>query len=451
MLIDKGAAYQTPDGSVYFEVASLKDTYGRLGKTAEDDTAMVADAITAAQGAGKRAPQDFALWKAISNESEPGWESPFGRGRPGWHIECSAMTHALYGGTLDVHTGGIDLKFPHHTNEMAQCDAYAGRGCCDTATVAGGDDEWCKHWLHTGHLHIEGRKMSKSLKNFISVREYFESHGQSEAKAAYDFRIFCLQHRYHAGVTYSESKIESASQVRHKIHRFLCTASDFCKARSGSPLVNKHVPGANKETSGRIPDRKRWGPAEHSLSEAQLQCSREVLAALANDLDTPRALRHILDLMHTTTTYMHNASSSTSTHLEGVIEPVLSCVYRVRSTLEVMGLDHRGAGVGIELGFEDQGDSKHNGISSEVKVGEVIEYAASVRQQLRKMALAGGDYKSLRRDLFKMCDAMRDEGFPSLGVKIEDLSDGNHRWLIVDRPAALTVPKAEDIKGQAKT
>lgn len=120
------------------------------------------------------------------------WESPFGRGRPGWHIECSAMTHALFGSSLDLHSGGVDLKFPHHTNEIAQCEAHA----CGGALAGGARKPWVRHWVHTGHLNIEGLKMSKSLKNFVTVREFLEGHREGREGAAEDFRMFCLMHKY---------------------------------------------------------------------------------------------------------------------------------------------------------------------------------------------------------------------------------------------------------------
>lgn len=149
----------------------------------------------------------FCLFCHISN-LRTRWESPFGNGRPGWHIECSAMTHSLFGPKLDLHSGGIDLKFPHHTNEIAQCEAH----CCGpdlSAIRTGGtgrvnvnpgrpqqQQPWVKHWLHTGHLHIEGLKMSKSLKNFITVRDYLDGHMGGREAASQDFRMFCLMHKY---------------------------------------------------------------------------------------------------------------------------------------------------------------------------------------------------------------------------------------------------------------
>lgn len=115
------------------------------------------------------------------------------------------MTHSLFGEYLDIHSGGIDLKFPHHTNEIAQCEAYSCRICPggEQGDGRGTDSEdgsrpWVKHWIHTGHLHIEGRKMSKSLKNFITVREYLNAHPGGGEEAAEDFRMFCLMHKYSA-------------------------------------------------------------------------------------------------------------------------------------------------------------------------------------------------------------------------------------------------------------
>ena len=136
-------------------------------------------------GEGKRDARDFALWKA-AKPGEPSWPSPWGPGRPGWHIECSAMTRAAFGDYLDLHAGGVDLAFPHHENEIAQW-----RGSRDDAAGT-----WCPCWLHTGHLHIEGRKMSKSLKNFITVRELLGAGVDPES-----FRLFCGLHRYAATVS----------------------------------------------------------------------------------------------------------------------------------------------------------------------------------------------------------------------------------------------------------
>ncbi len=166
VLMEKGNAYRAADGSVYFKVASF-DNYGRLsrvkerelkqgsafasGNTGKDTTSVDADE--------KEDATDFALWKAHKPEDgENAWDSPWGRGRPGWHIECSAMSKKHLGDTIDLHTGGVDLLFPHHENEIAQSE------CCNGTTFA-------RHWYHSEHLLVDGKKMSKSLGNLYTLED----------------------------------------------------------------------------------------------------------------------------------------------------------------------------------------------------------------------------------------------------------------------------------------
>jgi cysteinyl-tRNA synthetase len=159
-IMDNGFAYEA-QGSVYFDIREYIKThsYRKLSFTA----AAIKAALDEGEGAlasteGKRCEYDFALWKN-SKDGEPAWESPWGQGRPGWHIECSVMASDLLGDTLDIHGGGVDLCFPHHDNELAQAEAYYGH------------QQWVNYFLHSGHLNIGFQKMSKSLKNFFTIRE----------------------------------------------------------------------------------------------------------------------------------------------------------------------------------------------------------------------------------------------------------------------------------------
>ena len=143
----------------------------------------------------KRSPMDFVLWKP-STADQPGWDSPWGRGRPGWHIECSAMAEALLGREFDIHGGGIDLQFPHHENELAQ-------SCCAHAT-----DRMAQLWMHNGFLQVEGEKMSKSLGNFFTVRDLFDQGIPGEV-----IRFVLLSTHYRQPLDWTEKKVEEAEST----------------------------------------------------------------------------------------------------------------------------------------------------------------------------------------------------------------------------------------------
>jgi cysteinyl-tRNA synthetase len=159
VLMKKGNAYRAPDGSVYFKVSSFPD-YGRLSRVKERELQLgsaLAGKVHAADADEKEDVSDFALWKSHKVEDgDNAWDSPWGRGRPGWHIECSAMSKKHLGDTIDLHTGGVDLLFPHHENEIAQSE------CCN-------DRLFSRHWYHSEHLLVDGKKMSKSLGNLYTL------------------------------------------------------------------------------------------------------------------------------------------------------------------------------------------------------------------------------------------------------------------------------------------
>jgi len=224
-LIAKGAAYAA-EGHVLFDVARAPD-YGRLsGRSVED---MIAGARVEV-APYKRHPMDFVLWKP-SEDDLPGWDSPWGRGRPGWHIECSAMARKLLGDSFDIHAGGIDLQFPHHENEIAQ------------STCACGTDAFARVWLHNEMLQVEGRKMSKSLGNFFTVRDLLERGVPGEV-----IRFVMLSTHYSKPMDWTERK-----------------ADDACKTLSA---WRERVAGAAADTA----------------------IDAEVQAALCDDLNTPRAI-----------------------------------------------------------------------------------------------------------------------------------------------------------------
>lgn len=189
-LIANGHAYEA-EGHVLFAVESF-DGYGRLSGRSLDD--MIAGARVEV-APYKRSPMDFVLWKPSSRE-QPGWDSPWGRGRPGWHIECSAMAKALLGEVFDIHGGGIDLQFPHHENELAQ-------SCCAHET-----DRMAQVWMHNGFLQVEGEKMAKSLGNFFTVKDLRDRGIPGEV-----IRFVLLSTHYRAPLDWTERKVEEAERV----------------------------------------------------------------------------------------------------------------------------------------------------------------------------------------------------------------------------------------------
>lgn len=171
----RGYAYKTSDNSVYFDINAFEkggNSYARLEPWSRNNMDLQADgegALTK-KTSEKRSDADFALWKS-SKQGEPSWQSPWGFGRPGWHIECSAMASQELGEQMDIHSGGIDLAFPHHDNELAQSEAY----WCDQHH--GGQHQWVNYFMHMGHLDVQGAKMSKSLKNFVTIRHELSREG----------------------------------------------------------------------------------------------------------------------------------------------------------------------------------------------------------------------------------------------------------------------------------
>jgi cysteinyl-tRNA synthetase len=192
-LIEKGHAYEAA-GEVLFRVGSMPD-YGRLsGRNLEDNIAGARVAVDS----HKENPADFVLWKA-SSADEPGWDSPWGRGRPGWHIECSAMSAAYLGETFDIHGGGLDLIFPHHENEIAQSRCAHG-----TQTMA-------NYWMHNGYLQVEGRKMSKSEGNFITIHDLLETEKFGGRKWPGEvLRLAMLMTHYREPIDFSVARLEEA-------------------------------------------------------------------------------------------------------------------------------------------------------------------------------------------------------------------------------------------------
>jgi cysteinyl-tRNA synthetase len=207
-LIEKGFAYPAKNGDVYFRVTKVPD-YGKLsGRKIEDMQAGARVEV----GEEKEHPMDFALWKA-SKPGEPAWESPWGKGRPGWHIECSAMNLSHLGEQIDIHGGGNDLVFPHHENEIAQTESYTGK-------------PFARYWMHNGMLQLRGEKMSKSIGNLVTIDEFLLKH---EADA---LRMMILNGSYRAPLSYSDDIVDAAERGLDRLRSALKPAQSSSSGSS---------------------------------------------------------------------------------------------------------------------------------------------------------------------------------------------------------------------------
>jgi cysteinyl-tRNA synthetase len=203
-LIKNGHAYATEDGNVLFSVETYQD-YGKLSHRKVEDL-LAGERIAIEEY--KKSPADFILWKP-AKEGEPYWESPWGNGRPGWHIECSAMSSKYLGKTFDIHAGGNDLLFPHHENEVAQSVCCNGKG------------SFAQYWMHNGMLNVNGEKMSKSLGNFFTLNEILEKyHGEV-------VRFYFLSTHYHQPMNWTDDGLEIAKKTLDKIYNALLSTKDI--------------------------------------------------------------------------------------------------------------------------------------------------------------------------------------------------------------------------------
>ena len=213
-LVEKGAAYNV-DGNVYFNVSAAKD-YGKLSKKNLEDLISGARVDVSDE---KHSPADFALWKK-KKEGEPSWESPWGEGRPGWHIECSVMAKSILGETIDIHSGGEDLQFPHHENEIAQSETL-------------NEKKFANYWLHNAMITVDNQKMSKSLGNFFTLRE---------VKAEYDLevlRFFLLSAHYRSPINFSRDVMDQMKNGLERIYNAKYTLEDLLESTEERELSDE--------------------------------------------------------------------------------------------------------------------------------------------------------------------------------------------------------------------
>jgi len=378
-IIERGHAYAS-EGSVYFNVAHFHGSeghaYGKLAPESVGDIELLADGEGALGGTGeKQSKKDFALWKA-TKPGEPYWKSEnkfggSGLGRPGWHIECSAMAGELFGDNMDIHGGGWDLKFPHHDNEMAQSEAYFD------------NPQWVNYFLHSGHLNIDGLKMSKSLKNFITIKEVLAKFTPIQIRL-----LFLLQH-WDSPMNYQRK--DTMTEVNTKIGAF-------------TELFNK-VKMLSMETHASIPP-EDWKEREITLNNALLQAQDQVHKSLCDNFDTKSVIQHLIDLVTAANTYMTKNNEKKVLLLQTVIQ-------FIKRILGIFGID-----------FDQQTNTGASGAVNKEEVlypyvNELVQFRKSVRAAVFE-GKKSGEHAQVGNNILKLCDSVRDETMPNLGIKIVD-------------------------------
>ena len=342
-LIEKGYAYVSESGSVYFDVDKYPD-YGRLSGRFQKETWSQEEEYTRE----KKKPYDFALWKA-SKPGEPSWESPWGRGRPGWHIECSVMSTRYAGGKLDIHGGGMDLIFPHHENERAQSEAYLG------------ESPWVKYWLHTGYLTIEGEKMSKSRGNIIILKEAIKEWGPET------LRLWFLSGHYRTQLEYSE---QSLSQAKRLLARLKDIAQKI-QRRMEKEDYAYYINNADLETLIAIRERLRLWHEE-----------------MSNDFNMAGALREVWEL---TNIYYKNLETSDSLAPLWSFYNALHQINKVYAVLDDILLPEKAV-----RPFEDIVSDLLDliiEIRGELRTRKIYDLADTIRARLASLGIELFDYK----------------------------------------------------------
>jgi cysteinyl-tRNA synthetase len=306
-LIQKGHAYAASNGDVYFSVTS-DDDYGRLsGRKLEDMQAGARIEV----GEAKTHPMDFALWKA-AKEGEISWDSPWGKGRPGWHIECSAMNLAELGEQIDIHGGGNDLIFPHHENEIAQSESYTGK-------------EFSRYWIHNGMLQLGGEKMSKSLGNMVTIKEFLSK------READVMRMLVLNGTYRAPLVFNDETLDAAQKNVERLKSALRPASTSAS-------------GLNPEASS-------------VLATAAETAKSNFIEAMDNDFNTAGAVAALFEITKAINTARDNGATDEQ------LKPAQSIFRELASVL------------GLKL-EEKQGSSEH-----EAEINALIAERNEARKQ----------------------------------------------------------------------
>ncbi|KAG5849213.1 hypothetical protein ANANG_G00107580 [Anguilla anguilla] len=394
-IVDNGFGYVS-NGSVYFDTAKFdgsdKHSYAKLVPEAVGDQKALQEgegdlSISADRLNEKKSQSDFALWKT-SKPGEPSWDSPWGKGRPGWHIECSAMAGSILGESMDIHGGGFDLRFPHHDNELAQSEAFFD------------NDHWVRYFLHTGHLTIAGCKMSKSLKNFITIKDALSKH------TARQLRLAFLMHSWKDTLDYSSNTMESAIQYEKFLNEFFLNVKDILRAPA--------------DITGQF---EKWEGPEMELNQSFYERKAAVHEALCDNIDTRTALEEMRSLVGQSNAYIASRKSAKLAPNRLLLE---SIALYLTNMLKMFGAINGAESIGFPVGGDGQN------VDLESTVMPYLKVLSDFREGVRKIAR-----EEKVTEVLQMCDEVRDSTLPELGVRLEDHEGLPTVVKLVDRETLL--------------
>ena len=399
VIIQKGYGYEN-NGSVYFDIEQYKKGNHMYAKLVPQDKNQNLEELQEAEGAlsknnteDKKNKGDFALWKK-SKKDEPFWDSPWGQGRPGWHIECSVMSSSVFGDSLDIHSGGIDLKFPHHDNEIAQTEAHDE------------SKQWINYFLHTGHLKIEGLKMSKSLKNFKKITDFINLYTPNA------FRLYFCNCKWDMDMDFTENGLSMASANDKKITEFF----------------------QNIKVMARENDLKKdlkYDEEDSNLNNFFLSSKKNIHQFFCDNFNTPGVISTILDLIKKVYEYQDkcNTKKSIKLHLIYGIAKYISDI------LKCLGLIYNTDFVDYFRISENNGNKNEEEILT-----PFMDIITNFRAEVKNTCITEKDTKKV----LTLCDKLRDEILPNAGIRIEDKGKGEKSvWKFFDKEEYLKEKEKE--------
>jgi cysteinyl-tRNA synthetase len=372
-LVEKGFAYEV-DGDVYYRVKAFTG-YGKLSGRSLDD--MLAGARVEVDER-KEEPVDFALWKKAKPE-EPFWDSPWGKGRPGWHIECSVMSMKYLGETIDIHGGGADLIFPHHENEIAQAEAYTGK-------------TFVSHWMHNGFITVNREKMSKSIGNFFILRDILE-------KFSHDVvRYYLIATHYRSPLDFDDSKLEEARKALGRLKTTLNLASEF--------LTNEKIDVDDSELM----------ESQSDFLKRVIEMQGKFIEAMDDDFNTAKASGYLFEMSHIINSFVAGASPQNKQDRDW-LQQAVQVFTELGTVLGIFMIHPPGtSGASLRSPLRLQQEDKGQGVDV------ILEFLL----EMRFLARQEKDYA--------LADSLRDV-LNKLEVKVEDNPAGSSRFRYEKAPA----------------